>query len=117
MLFMESVCIENTIVKRAAEEHRVFESRARVSIMSLLMVNASMDFTMLRNQLGLTDGNLAAHMAVLSKAGYVRARKAFVGRKPRTTYVATEGGRRAFSGYLDSLEELLKRFRGKVARP
>jgi DNA-binding HxlR family transcriptional regulator len=114
---MESASIESTIVKPSAEEHRVFESRARVSILSLLMVNASMDFTMLRDQLGFTDGNLAAHMAVLGKAGYVRARKAFVARKPRTTYAATERGRKAFSGYLDSLEQLLMRFRGKMARP
>ncbi len=84
--------------------------------MSLLMVNPSMDFTGLRDELGLTDGNLAAHMAVLSRAGFVRVRKAFVARKPRTTYSSTEEGRRAFSVYLDSLEELLRMVRRKPGR-
>ncbi len=69
--------------------------------MSLLVVNESLEFTALRDELGLTDGNLAAHMAVLTAAGHVRVRKAFVERKPKTTYAATEGGRRAFSAYLD----------------
>jgi DNA-binding MarR family transcriptional regulator len=56
----------------------------------------------------LTDGNLASHMAVLEKRRFVRVKKAFLGKKPQTTYVLTDAGRKAFSEHLDALEEVIR---------
>lgn len=88
--------------------NKVFENRVRLGVMSLLLVNEEMDFNQLKELLALTDGNLASHTATLEKAGYVTVHKAFVGRKPLTTYRVTPGGRRAFHDHLDALEALLK---------
>ena len=41
--------------------NKAFESKARLGIMSVLLVNESIDFVSLKNLLELTDGNLASH--------------------------------------------------------
>ena len=38
-----------------------FESRVRLGIMSVLMVNDWIDFTEMKSLLHITDGNLASH--------------------------------------------------------
>ena len=84
-----------------------FESRARLGIMSVLMVEDSVDFTFLKETLQLTDGNLASHLRALEGAEYLRVEKQFVGRRPNTRYIATPAGREAFQSHLDALERLI----------
>lgn len=45
--------------------NKAFDHRIRLGIMSVLMVNESADFTMLKDLLGVTDGNLASHIKAL----------------------------------------------------
>jgi DNA-binding HxlR family transcriptional regulator len=91
-----------------AQFNKAFESKARLNIMSVLMVNDSMSFNALKELLGLTDGNLATHLRALEESGYVGVQKQFVGRKPNTTYSATQSGRQAFSDHLNALEEFIR---------
>lgn len=89
---------------------------ARLRIMSALVALASgveLEFTYLREMLELTDGNLGAHLRKLEDAGYVRLRKTFVRRKPRTFIQVTQRGRGAFEGHVAALEELLRPARGE----
>jgi predicted ArsR family transcriptional regulator len=88
--------------------NKAFENRIRLGIMSVLMVNVWADFGTLKEILGLTDGNLASHLTALEKLQYVAVRKGFIGRKPNTSYQATEAGRKAFQEHLDTLEALIK---------
>ncbi|MCY7349682.1 MAG: transcriptional regulator [Cytophagaceae bacterium] len=88
--------------------NKAFENRVRLGIMSVLMVNAWADFNVLKDTLDLTDGNLASHLAALEKAGYLVLRKGFIGRKPNTSFQATEAGRVAFKEHLDALETLIR---------
>ena len=88
--------------------NREFESRVRLGIMSVLMVNDKAEFKTLKELLELTDGNLASHLSALEKAGYVKVKKQFVDRKPNTTYTATKDGRKAFTEHLNLLEKFLK---------
>ena len=89
--------------------NKAFESRVRLGIMSLLMVNSDMDFGMLKEQLNITDGNLASHLNALDKLGYILITKQFIGKKPNTSYAATDQGRRSFSDHLDALERFISR--------
>ena len=41
--------------------NKAFESKVRLGIMAVLMVNEEADFNFLKEQLALTDGNLASH--------------------------------------------------------
>ena len=91
-----------------AQFNKAFESKARLNIMSVLMVNDTQSFNALKELLSLTDGNLATHLRALEESGYVTVQKQFVGRKPNTTYSATPTGRQAFSDHLTALEEFIK---------
>ena len=87
---------------------KTFESRIRLGVMSILLVNERVDFTILRNMLEVTDGNLASHLNALVKKGYIEVKKQFIGNKPNTSYSVTLPGRKAFNNHLDNLEKLIK---------
>lgn len=91
-----------------AQFNKAFESKARLGIMSVLMVNESLSFNALKELLALTDGNLSTHLRALDEAGYVRVQKQFVGRKPNSTYSATDAGRLAFTNHLAALEAFIR---------
>lgn len=86
---------------------KVFESRIRLGIMSALMVNDTLDFNALKELLELTDGNLASHLKALEQQEIVIVSKQFVGRKPSTTYRASEQGKDLFRQHLAALEQLI----------
>ncbi|CAC9976320.1 transcriptional regulator [Flavobacterium sp. CF108] len=85
-----------------------FESRVRLGIMSVLMVNDWVDFTEMKTLLNITDGNLASHSSALEKSEYIEVKKEFVGKKPKTSYQVTPLGRAAFKEHLSYLEKLMK---------
>jgi len=85
-----------------------FESRVRLGIMSILMVNDWVDFTEMKALLNITDGNLASHSSALEKGDYIEIKKEFVGKKPKTSYHVTNLGRVSFVSHLNSLEKLFK---------
>ncbi|HUH33814.1 MAG TPA: transcriptional regulator [Daejeonella sp.] len=94
--------------------NKAFESRVRLGIMSVLMVDERVDFSTLKDTLQLTDGNLASHLRALEEAEYLKVEKQFVGRKPNTTYGATDLGREAFKSHLDALEQLIMTNRKEI---
>ncbi len=85
-----------------------FESRVRLGIMSVLMVNDWIDFSEMKALLDVTDGNLASHTNGLEKLNYIEVKKEFVGKKPKTSYRVTNSGRIAFTEHLNNLEKLFK---------
>ncbi|POY38378.1 transcriptional regulator [Solitalea longa] len=87
--------------------NKAFESKVRLGIMSVLMVNETIDFTTLKELLNVTDGNLASHSKALEELKYIMITKQFIGKKPNTTYSVTELGKKAFVEHLNSLEQLL----------
>jgi DNA-binding MarR family transcriptional regulator len=97
-------------VKNFIEDlNKAFESRVRLGIMSILMVNDYVDFGTLKEQLQITDGNLASHISALEKFKYILVKKQFLGKKPNTSYAVSAKGRKAFSEHLDALEKLINK--------
>jgi DNA-binding HxlR family transcriptional regulator len=88
--------------------NKTFESRIRLGIMSVLMVNETYDFNNLKETLNVTDGNLASHLKALEEKGMIVVNKQFIGRKPNTTYSATQTGISDFQQHLKALEDLIK---------
>ena len=88
--------------------NKSFESRVRLGVMSVLIVNKSADFNSLKETLNITDGNLASHISALEKVGYVEIEKKFIGKKPNTTYSITRSGKKAFNEHLDALEKIVR---------
>jgi DNA-binding HxlR family transcriptional regulator len=88
--------------------NKVFESRVRLGIMSVLMVNETYDFNSLKETLDVTDGNLASHLKALEEKGMIKVNKRFIGRKPNTSYSVTDTGIAEFRHHLKALENLIK---------
>lgn len=89
--------------------NKAFDHRIRLGIMSVLMVNESADFNMLKELLGVTDGNLASHTKALEAEHYIQIEKQFIGKKPNTRYIATKEGKIAFAAHIDALEKLISK--------
>ncbi|MGA2141409.1 MAG: transcriptional regulator [Brevinematales bacterium] len=88
--------------------NEIFQARARIGIMTILISSGDTDFTDIKEQAGLTGGNLGAHIRVLEDAGYIEVIKGYAGRRPRTTCRVTQRGRETFLKYLTQMEEILK---------
>lgn len=87
--------------------NKVFDSRVRLGIMSILMVNESVDFNTMKQLLDVTDGNLASHLKALEKEAVIEVKKQFLGRKPNTSYTVTPLGEKLFKEHIDALEKLI----------
>lgn len=80
----------------------------RSRLVALLSNYDEVSFKELKNELELTDGNLATHLKALEKGEYIKIRKFFEGRRPKTMYSLSPQGHQAFLDYLDVLEKFLK---------
>ena len=88
--------------------NKIFESRIRLGVMSILMVNEEINFNDLKEMLEVTDGNLATHLVNLEENGYIKVHKGFIGKKTNTTYAATKSGQKAFADHISALENMIK---------
>ena len=66
--------------------------RVRLGILAVLSEASRADFGFLRDTLGLTDGNLSRHIAVLEQAGLVAVEKGFEGKRHAHLGAGDEGG-------------------------
>jgi len=95
-----------------AQLDNIIHQPVRLQIMSSLVSldkNEQVNFTYLRKLFKLTDGNLGAHLTKLEEAGYIKSKKTFVARTPRTFVRATEKGRDAFVEHIAALKEIIHR--------
>ena len=87
---------------------KLLDSRVRLAVMSLLVATDWVDFTTFKDELELSDGNLASHLRKLEEAKYVELRKGFVGRKTLTSYRVTELGRLSFQKHVEALANMVR---------
>lgn len=92
---------------------RVIHEKGRLAIMSLLAASAQLSFTEMRDTLGMTDGNITAHVRTLQESGYISVTKEFKGGRPLTTYALTSEGRKAFTAYINLLEQIVQQTKPK----
>ena len=86
--------------------HPIIHQPARLRIMMILSGTDSADFTFLEKTLGLTKGNLSAHMARLEETGYVEVTKTFRGKMPNTSYRLTSQGRSGLDDYWEAVDAI-----------
>ena len=90
----------------------LLHSRVRLAIVVLLAEHGEMEHSELRDALGLTDGNLASHVAKLEAEGVVEVIKGFRGRRPRTVYRMTQEGLERLRRYAGTLRRILTEIEG-----
>ena len=92
---------------------RVIHEKGRLAIMSMLAASPELSFTELRDALEMTDGNLTSHLRTLQEAGYVSVAKSYENNRPLTTCSLTAAGKKAFTGYINLLEQVVQQNRPK----
>jgi DNA-binding MarR family transcriptional regulator len=90
-----------------ADLDQIIHAPARLMVLTYLYVVDSLDYVFLKNQTGLTWGNLATHLQKLEQAGYIDVEKSYDGRKPHTMISLTRQGREAFKAYKQSMQQVL----------
>ncbi len=89
----------------------LIHQETRLRIMAALVglgLEARVEFGWLREALGLTEGNLSAHLRTLEEAGYVAVEKGYQGRRPRTWVRLTPKGLAAYQEHREALLEILR---------
>ena len=86
----------------------------RLAVLSILVTAMNANFSFLKESIKTTDGNLSTHLTKLEDAGYIEIEKIFKGKKPQTICSITDQGKDAFSKYIDNLERIIKKQKGKL---
>ena len=92
---------------------RVIHEKGRWAIMSSLAATPELSFTDLREALNMTDGNLTTHIRTLQEAGYISVTKSFQNRRPLTTCALTAAGKKAFTNYVNLLDQIVRQTKPK----
>ena len=92
---------------------RVIHEKGRLAIMSMLAASPELSFTEMRDALNMTDGNLTTHIRTLQESGYVSITKSFQNNRPLTTCSLTPSGRKAFTSYINLLEQIIQQNKPK----
>ncbi|HEY3760817.1 MAG TPA: transcriptional regulator [Verrucomicrobiae bacterium] len=92
---------------------RVIHEKGRLAIMSALAASPELAFTGLRDLLEMTDGNLTTHIRTLQQEGYISVAKSYQNNRPLTTCSLTAAGRKAFAGYVNLLEQIVRQNKPK----
>jgi len=79
----------------------------RLQIFAYLYQHGKTSFPTLKDDLDVTEGNLASHLRKMEDANAVTMQKQFVDRRPQTTYELTEHGRELFENHVKTLESLV----------
>lgn len=78
----------------------------RLQICSMLAAVESLEFSVLRDALGVSDSVLSKQVKVLQAAGYAEVTKGPMNSRPRTWPALTPAGREALAGHLAELRRI-----------
>ena len=79
----------------------------RLGVLTALQMDGPLDFTTLKKRLEVADGAMGLHLRKLEEIRYITCNKAFVGRRPKSTYRISAKGQKALSNYLNAMQKLI----------
>jgi DNA-binding MarR family transcriptional regulator len=94
-------------IPKLTKIEKLIHQPARLRIMSYLYIVNKADMVFLKNQTGLTWGNLSSHMSKLENKGLVKIEKKFKNKKPLTILQLTNQGKNAFESYRKKMTHML----------
>lgn len=83
--------------------------RVRLGILAIAREADRVEFSFLKKELAVTDGNLSRHLKVLESATLITLEKGYAGRRPRTWITLTREGGQALEAELRALRALVHR--------
>ena len=82
---------------------RCIHEPARLLLLIYLYSVEKADFTFLKKQTGMTQGNLSSHLTKLESAGYIYSEKLFKNKRPMTLIRISDHGKKAFASYVKGM--------------
>jgi len=96
------------------EVDKLIHEPARLHILLYLVSVEHADFTFLKKQTGLTQGNLSSHLTKLEQAQYIHVEKSFHQRRPQTLVRISGKGKGAFKAYVEEMHALYGDLKGLI---
>jgi DNA-binding MarR family transcriptional regulator len=84
----------------------VIHAPVRFSIVAALATTDEAEFGAVRDAIEVSDSVLSKQVSTLEAAGYVKVRKGYVGKRPRTWLKLTRAGRAAYERHLAALRAI-----------
>ncbi len=84
----------------------VIHAPVRFSIMATLVAVDRAEFAFVRDTVEISDSVLSKQVSVLEQAGYVKVKKGYVGKRPRTWLSLSPAGRTAYAAHLAVLTRI-----------
>lgn len=81
--------------------------RVRLGILTIAHEARRVEFSYLRDNLGVTAGNLSQHLTVLEGAGLITVEKGYAGKRARTWVTLTTAGQAALAEEIAQLKRLI----------
>jgi DNA-binding MarR family transcriptional regulator len=91
----------------AARFDELIHPSTRLSIVALLASTDWVDFSFVRDRLGLSDSALSKQFSILEEAGYIAIDRPVSNRRRRVRVGLTDAGRSAFEGHVAALREVI----------
>jgi DNA-binding MarR family transcriptional regulator len=85
----------------------ILHQPVRSKLISILIRDEMLPFKAIKEELGLTDGNLSSHLKKLEEINYIKIDKFFEGKRPKTVVYITDDGRDAFRLYIEQLKQFI----------
>ncbi|MFJ3788278.1 winged helix-turn-helix domain-containing protein [Kitasatospora sp. NPDC090091] len=79
----------------------------RLAVLAFLSACQEAEFGAVRDHCEVSDSVLSKAATALEEAGYVKVKKGYVGKRPRTWLAATKSGRAALAGHVAELQRLV----------
>ena len=86
---------------------RIIHAPARLLILAILKQVLSADWVFLMENTKLTKGNLSSHLHKLEDAQYIKVKKKFINKVPKTLISITETGKSALRKYRAKMNTFL----------
>lgn len=84
----------------------VIHAPVRFSIVTALASVDNAEFAAVRDAVEISDSVLSKQATALEQAGYVKIKKGYVGKRPRTWLSLTDQGRKALESHLAALRDI-----------
>lgn len=78
----------------------------KLSIVAAVAETDEVEFGVVKDSLGLTAPTLSKMNGQLEELGYLKVRKGYIGKRPRTWLGLTRAGRSAYEGHIAALREI-----------
>ena len=86
----------------------VIHAPVRFSIVATLSGVDQAEFAFVRDIVEISDSVLSKQVTVLEQAGYVKVKKGYVGKRPRTWLSLSPAGRTAYTAHVAALTEIAR---------